>query len=70
MTGLPATGEGRYDDGGCPLAHGREPSIDPVRWQASGEIHLLVQAVAQRDGDDRQPVAAPPTPLGVRVWKP
>lgn len=47
-----------------------EPSIDPVRWQASGEIHLLVQAVAQRDGDDRQPVAAPPTPVGVLVWRP
>jgi len=47
-----------------------EPSVDPVRWRTSEEIHLLVQAVSQRDGDDRRPVAAPPTPIAVLVWKP
>jgi hypothetical protein len=47
-----------------------EPSVDPVSWQTSGEIHLLVQAVSQRDGDDRRPVVAPPTPIGLLAWKP
>jgi hypothetical protein len=32
-------------------------------------VHLLVQRVVQRDGDDRTGVAAP-TPIGLLVWKP
>lgn len=57
-----------------PLTHGSvgawEPSFDPVAWTRDGEIHLLVQAVVQRDGNDREAAAVPPTPVSVLTWKP
>lgn len=45
-----------------------EPSIDPVPWKERGEIHLLVQKVEQRDGNDRDAAAVAPTPVGILVW--
>jgi hypothetical protein len=47
-----------------------EPSLDPLRWTATGEIHLLIQAVSQRDGDDKQPVRVPPTPISLLEIQP
>ena len=47
-----------------------EPSFDPVAWAREGELHLLVQAVIQRDGNDREAAAIPPTPVSVLAWKP
>ena len=46
-----------------------EPAIDPVAWSRSAELHMLVQRVAQRDGDDRRSIETPPTPIGVLSWK-
>jgi hypothetical protein len=47
-----------------------EPSFDPVAWNRLGELHLLVQAVVQRDGNDREAAAVAPTPVSVLLWKP
>jgi hypothetical protein len=47
-----------------------EPSFDPVQAQRSAQFHALVQRVEQRDGDDRQAAAVPPTPVGVLIWNP
>ena len=46
-----------------------EPAIDPAAWAGSRQVHMLVQRVVQRDGDDRTGTAAP-TPVGLLVWKP
>ena len=46
-----------------------EPAIDPAAWAGLGQVHMLVQRVTQRDGDDRTGVAAP-TPIGLLVWSP
>ena len=46
-----------------------EPAIDPAAWSALRQVHMLVQRVMQRDGDDRTGVAAP-TPIGLLVWSP
>lgn len=40
-----------------------EPSRDPVAWARDGELHLLVQAVTQRDGNDREAAAVAPLPF-------
>ena len=47
-----------------------EPSFDPVLWARFAQVHLLVQKVEQRDGDDRSASANTPTPIGVLVWSP
>jgi hypothetical protein len=46
-----------------------EPAIDPAAWAGLRQVHVLVQRVTQRDGDDRTGVAAP-TPIGLLVWSP
>jgi hypothetical protein len=46
-----------------------EPAIDPTAWAGLRQVHMLVQRVTQRDGDDRTGVAAP-TPIGLLVWSP
>jgi len=46
-----------------------EPAIDPAAWAGRRQVHMLVQRVMQRDGDDRTGVAAP-TPIGLLVWSP
>jgi hypothetical protein len=46
-----------------------EPAIDPAAWTSLRQVHMLVQRVMQRDGDDRTGVAAP-TPIGLLVWSP
>ena len=46
-----------------------EPAIDPAAWAGLRQVHMLVQRVTQRDGDDRTGVAAP-TPIGLLVWSP
>ena len=46
-----------------------EPAIDPAAWAGLGQVHVLVQRVTQRDGDDRTGAAAP-TPIGLLVWSP
>lgn len=45
-----------------------EPSADPVQWPRFRQIHLLVQAVEQRDGNDRHPASLPPGPIGSLIW--
>ena len=47
-----------------------EPSFDPVLWERLGQVHMLVQKVEQRDGDDRKAAVNTPTPIGVLVWSP
>ena len=47
-----------------------EPSFDPVAWDRTGELHLLVQPVVQRDGNDREAAAVAPTPVSVLIWQP
>ncbi len=47
-----------------------EPSFDPVIWARTGELHLLVQPVVQRDGNDREAAAVAPTPVSVLLWQP
>ena len=47
-----------------------EPSYDPVAWRTRGELHMLVQQVEQRDGNDTVPADAPFTPVRVITWKP
>jgi hypothetical protein len=46
-----------------------EPAIDPTAWAGRRQVHMLVQRVMQRDGDDRTGEAAP-TPIGLLAWRP
>ena len=45
-----------------------EPAIDPTAWTTSAELHMLVQRVVQRDGDDRRSIETPATRIGVLSW--
>jgi rhamnogalacturonyl hydrolase YesR len=47
-----------------------EPSLDPEQWQRMRQLHLLVQPVDQRDGDDSRPSDTPPTQIASLVWSP
>jgi hypothetical protein len=47
-----------------------EPAIDPTAWAESHALHMLVQRVVQRDGDDRNAADTPPTPIAVLAWRP
>jgi hypothetical protein len=46
-----------------------EPALDPAAWAGLRQVHMLVQRVRQRDGDDRMGMASP-TPIGLLVWNP
>ena len=46
-----------------------EPAVDPAVWSDGREAHMLVQRVVTATRDDRTGVA-PPTPIGLLVWKP
>ena len=47
-----------------------EPSYDPEQWRRMHQLHLLVQKVEQRDGDDREAAAAAPTAVSSLLWSP
>jgi hypothetical protein len=47
-----------------------EPSFDVAQWRRFAQVHLLVQAVQQRDGNDSSPAPATPTPVSILMWKP
>lgn len=47
-----------------------EPSIDPEQAIRRGQLHMLVQRVEQRDGNDRQASAVAPSPIAVLTWSP
>jgi rhamnogalacturonyl hydrolase YesR len=47
-----------------------EPSYDPEQWQRMRQLHLLVQRVEQRDGDDRKAATVPPSPVFNLIWSP
>ncbi len=47
-----------------------EPSLDPAQWERMRQLHLLVQTVEQRDGDDSRASATPPTPIASLIWSP
>lgn len=45
-----------------------EPSVDPAQWRIKGQAHMLLQDVAQVDGDDRFGKRQEPTPISVLEW--
>jgi hypothetical protein len=47
-----------------------EPAFDPVAWEERREVHMLVENVVQRDGDDRHAAPVGPAEIGDLVWKP
>lgn len=47
-----------------------EPSLDTAQWHHYQQAHLLLQAVAQNDGNDQQSLATAPSTIGVLVWQP
>lgn len=47
-----------------------EPSLDPMQWRRFSQLHLLVQSVVQRDGNDREAAAVPPGPISSLIWSP
>ena len=47
-----------------------EPSLDIAAWHNEQQAHLLLQAVAQNDGNDHQSLATAPSHIGVLVWQP
>ncbi|WP_308366295.1 MULTISPECIES: BNR repeat-containing protein [unclassified Microbulbifer] len=47
-----------------------EPSIDPAQWQRMKQAQLLLQPVAQLDGDDSTGSDAKPSPLSLLIWGP
>ncbi|MFT3870108.1 MAG: BNR-4 repeat-containing protein [Nibricoccus sp.] len=47
-----------------------EPSHDPELWNRLAQVHLLVQKVEQRDGNDRNAARVQPTPIGTLIWSP
>jgi len=47
-----------------------EPSYDPELWSRLAQVHLLVQKVEQRDGNDHNAAKVEPTPIGTLVWSP
>jgi hypothetical protein len=46
-----------------------EPAIDPTAWAGLRQVHMPVQRVTPRDGDDQTGEAAP-TPIGLLAWRP
>lgn len=47
-----------------------EPSLDPQQWTRMAQVHLLVQPVQQRDGNDQQAADVPPTTVSSLIWSP
>jgi rhamnogalacturonyl hydrolase YesR len=47
-----------------------EPSFDPMQWSRLGQLQMLVQNVAQRDGDDAQAAQVPATRISLLIWNP
>lgn len=47
-----------------------EPSLDPEQWNRMRQLHLLVQRVEQRDGNDTRALTTAPTPVEVLIWSP
>jgi rhamnogalacturonyl hydrolase YesR len=47
-----------------------EPSFDPEQWARFGHVHMLVQNVQQRDGNDRAGAQAVPTLVSSLIWIP
>jgi len=47
-----------------------EPSYDPEQWRRMRQLHLLVQTVAQRDGDDARAADTPPSTIASLIWSP
>ena len=47
-----------------------EPSYDPEQWRRLKQLHLLVQKVEQRDGDDSKLAKVPQTPVASMIWSP
>jgi rhamnogalacturonyl hydrolase YesR len=47
-----------------------EPAIDPVQWVRLQQLHLLVQSVSQRDGNDTEPAAANATHIASLIVSP
>ncbi|HEY0947803.1 MAG TPA: glycoside hydrolase family 88 protein, partial [Opitutaceae bacterium] len=41
-----------------------------VNWRRLTQVHVLVQNVAQRDGNDNVAAAAPASPIGSLIWAP
>ncbi|MFT3781869.1 MAG: BNR-4 repeat-containing protein [Nibricoccus sp.] len=46
-----------------------EPTFDPELWSRLAQVHLLVQRVEQRDGNDRKAQTLA-TPIGTLIWSP
>lgn len=47
-----------------------EPSIDPAQWAREGQAHMLLQSVAQVDGDDTFGKQQEGTPIALLIWSP
>ena len=47
-----------------------EPSMDPLQWSRFNQLHLLVQKVQQRDGNDQQAAEVAPTTVASLIWSP
>ncbi|MET0533269.1 MAG: BNR repeat-containing protein [Steroidobacter sp.] len=47
-----------------------EPTLDPVQWQQFQQIHLFLQPVQQRDGDDAAGAETPASDVAVLVVDP
>jgi rhamnogalacturonyl hydrolase YesR len=47
-----------------------EPSLDPQQWQRFTQLHMLVQLVEQRDGNDREAARVPPSTVASLIWSP
>ncbi len=47
-----------------------EPSIDPAQWRQAGQAHMLLQDVAQVDGDDSVGKRQEATPIRLLLWHP
>ena len=47
-----------------------EPALDPTQWSRFSQLHLLVQNVEQRDGNDQQSTTTPPSPVSSLIWSP
>ncbi|HEY5550370.1 MAG TPA: BNR-4 repeat-containing protein [Opitutaceae bacterium] len=47
-----------------------EPSLDPAQWTRMSQVHMLVQQVVQRDGNDTEAAATEPTVVSSMIWSP
>jgi rhamnogalacturonyl hydrolase YesR len=47
-----------------------EPSMDPEQWRRLAQLHMLVQHVEQRDGNDSEAATVEPTRVAALVWSP